>query len=68
MRPGCACVRCGLPQGECDDKRKQALNRRREPLDHAQITAADSGRDEEVSLATFEEAWSASDNFAVVTT
>ena len=37
--PGC-CVPHGLPQAERDDKRKQALNRRRQPLDHAEITAA----------------------------
>ena len=35
-----ACVPCGLPQGERDDKRKQALNRRRQPLDQAEVTAA----------------------------
>jgi hypothetical protein len=42
-----ACVLCGLPQGDRDDKRKQALNRRRQPLDHAQVTAAVSCRDQE---------------------
>ncbi len=42
-----ACVPCGLPQGERDDKRKHALNRRRQPLDHAQVTAAVSGCDQE---------------------
>ena len=38
---------CGLPQAERDDKRKQALNRRRQPLDHAEVTGAVSCRDEE---------------------
>ena len=42
-----ACVPRGLPQGEHDDKRKQALNRRRQPLDHAQVTAAVSSCDQE---------------------
>jgi hypothetical protein len=41
-----ACVPRGLPQAERDDKRKQALNRRRQPLDHAEITAAVSCRDQ----------------------
>jgi hypothetical protein len=32
-------VRCGLPQGERDDQRQRALNGRRQPLDHAHVTA-----------------------------
>jgi hypothetical protein len=31
-------VLAGLPQGERDDKREQALRGRRQPLDHAQVT------------------------------
>ena len=42
-----ACVPCGLPQGERDDERKQGLNRRRQPLDQAEVTAAVPGRDQE---------------------
>ena len=53
--PGCAlgraavvaCVPCGRPQGERDDRRKQGLNPRRQPLDHAQVTAAASCCDQE---------------------
>jgi hypothetical protein len=41
------CVPCGLPQGERDDKREQALNGRRQPLDHAQVTGAVPGCDQE---------------------
>jgi hypothetical protein len=41
------CVSCGLPQGERDDKREQALHGRRQPLDHAQVTGAASGCDQE---------------------
>jgi hypothetical protein len=40
-------VPCGLPQGERDNKGEQALYRRRQPLDHAQVTGAVSGRDQE---------------------
>ncbi|GLE53897.1 C39 family peptidase [Mycobacterium montefiorense] len=35
---------------------------------HLNDSGVRTGRDEQVSLATFEEAWAASDNFAVVTT
>jgi len=42
-----AWVPCGVPQGERDNKRKQALSRRRQPLDHAQVTAAVSCCDQE---------------------
>lgn len=35
---------------------------------HLNDSGVPSGRDEQVSIATFEEAWAASDNFAVVTT
>ncbi|MEZ0354469.1 hypothetical protein [Mycobacterium sp. pR1184] len=34
---------------------------------HRNDSGVRAGRDEQVSIATFEEAWSASDNFAVVT-
>lgn len=35
---------------------------------HLNDSGTDSGRDEQVSIATFEEAWATSDDFAVVTT
>jgi hypothetical protein len=35
---------------------------------HLNDSGTDSGRDEQVSIAIFEEAWAASNNFAVVTT
>jgi hypothetical protein len=48
-------VPCGLPQGERDDKREQALHRRRQPLDHAQVTGAFSGCDQEPARQPGEE-------------
>jgi hypothetical protein len=44
-----------LPQGERDDKREQALHRRRQPLDHAQVTGAFSGCDQEPARQPREE-------------
>jgi hypothetical protein len=34
---------------------------------HLNDSGSRSGRDEQVSIATFEQAWATSDNFAVVT-
>jgi hypothetical protein len=34
---------------------------------HVNDSGIEAGRDEQVSLATFEEAWNTSDNFAVIT-
>jgi hypothetical protein len=49
------CVPRGLPQGERDDKREQALHLRRQPLDHAQVTGAFSGCDQEPARQPGEE-------------
>jgi hypothetical protein len=50
-----ACVPGDLPQGERDDKREQALNGRRQALNHAQVTGAVSGCDQEPARQPGEE-------------
>jgi hypothetical protein len=42
-----ACVPCGLAQCECDDERKQGLDRGCQSLDQAEVTAAVPGCDQE---------------------
>jgi hypothetical protein len=49
------CGPCGLPQGERDDKREQALRGRRQPLDHAQVTGAAARGDQQPARQPGEE-------------